>query len=76
MSADINPFVELRRQLAGAPLLVGTVTAGSGSAWSVQLPDGKVITARGSASVGQVVFVRGTLIEGQAPSLPLVIVEI
>lgn len=32
--------------------------------------------ARGDAPVGQRVFVRGGLIEGDAPSLPIVVLEI
>lgn len=76
MSADTNPFVALQRQLAGPSLQVGDVVAGAGSTWTVSLLGGGQVTCRGSAAVGQRVFFRGGLIEGQAPGLPLVTVDI
>ena len=39
---------------------------------SVELPDGSVISARGSANIGARVFVRDGLIEGEAPNLTYV----
>ena len=40
------------------------------------LPGGGLIRARGSAAIGQKVFVRDDVIEGSAPSLTLEIIEI
>jgi hypothetical protein len=74
--ATTNPFVALRGLLAGPGLQVGEVTAGAGSSWQVQLPGGGLITARGTAAVGQKVFVRGGVIESQAPAMPVVMVEV
>jgi NADPH:quinone reductase-like Zn-dependent oxidoreductase len=54
----------------------GTVIdVGSGVA-TVALPGGGRIKARGSAALGQKVFVRDDAIEGIAPSLTLEIIEI
>jgi hypothetical protein len=43
---------------------------------TVALPGGGLIRARGSAAIGQKVFVRDDVIEGVAPSLTLEIIEI
>ena len=67
-----NLFVQLRRQLAPPALQVGDVIGGSTAAWLIELPGGGRITARGQASIGQRVWVRGDVIEGTAPSLPIV----
>jgi len=42
----------------------------------VQLPGGGVLQARGAAVVGDHVFVRDGLIEGLAPSLPIVSIDV
>ena len=71
-----NVFKEFTDIFPPAPLQVGTVTAVSGSACTVQLPGGGVLQVRGDASVGQRVFLRDGVIEGQAPDLPVVVIEI
>lgn len=71
-----NLFVRLQKLLPGSPLLVGDVVSGSGSAWVVELPDGSQVAVRGSASIGDRVFVRGGLIEGLAPHLTVVMVDV
>lgn len=58
--------------LPASPLLVGDVVSISNGLATIELPDGALISARGGASVGQRVFVRGGAIEGQAPALPFV----
>lgn len=74
MSANLyRQFLDL---LPPRPLQVGTVTAVAGQACTVQLPGGGVLQARGSAAVGDRVFVRDGVIEAQAPSLPVVVIEI
>ena len=55
---------------------VGTVLAVSGGVATIELPDGGRLTAVGAATVGQQVFVRGGVIEGAAPSLPVDLIEI
>ena len=57
---------------------IGEVTAidAGGDLATVQLPGGGVLQVRGKAEVGKNVFVRNGVIEGEAPSLPLVLIEI
>lgn len=76
MLADSNLFVALRRQLAGEPLQVGDVIGAVGNAWVVQLPGGVNVSARGQATTGQRVFVQGGVIQGPAPALPIVLIEV
>lgn len=71
-----NPFSRLKDLLPEAPLSVGDIVSGSAGAWLVQLPDGAQISVRGNAAVGDRVFVRDGVIEGPAPHLPVVNVEI
>lgn len=71
-----NPFVALLRLLPQYPLQVGTVSSMTDSLANVTLPGGNSIRARGVAEVGQTVFVRNGVIEGQAPSLGVVEIEV
>ncbi len=65
------------RNLIPAPALqVGTVSAVANNLATIDLPGGGAIKARGSAAIGQTVFVRGNVIEGLAPSLPVEVIEI
>ena len=73
MSNLYRQFLDL---LPPRPLQVGTVTATDGSTCTVQLPGGGVLQARGAATVGQQVFVRDGVIEGDAPALTVVAIEI
>lgn len=71
-----NLYVEFQRLTEPAPLLVGTITAVDADGVTVQLPDGATIRARGSGAVNDTVFVRGGVIEGPAPALSVVEIEI
>ena len=71
-----NVFRRLKALLPDPPLLVATVTAIDGDVATCQLPDGGVIHARGAASVSQKVFVRDGVIEGAAPDLPILLIEV
>lgn len=71
-----NIYREFLALLPPRPLQVGTVTAVSGSRCTVELPGGGTLQVRGSASVGQNVFVRDGLVEGVAPALTIVPIEI
>ena len=73
MSNLYRQFLDL---LPPRPLQVGIVTATDGSTCTVQLPGGGVLQARGSTTVGQQVFVRDGVIEGAAPALTVVTIEI
>lgn len=67
-----NLYQIFKSLLPQKPLLVGTVVAVFATGCSVELPDGSVISARGSANIGARVFVRDGLIEGEAPNLTYV----
>lgn len=71
-----NVLAQLRRLFPEAPLLAGQVTAAAGGAVTVQLPDGSKVSARGAATVGQTVFVRDGVVEGAAPALSVVEIEV
>lgn len=71
-----NLWKRLKQLLPEAPLLIGTVTGVSSYGAIVELPDGSFVSVRGDASVGQQVFIRDGMIEGLAPSLPSVLIEI
>jgi hypothetical protein len=70
-----NLLQQFRSLLPNPPLLVGEVTV-AGDLSQITLPDGSVITARGAAVVGQMVFVRDGAIEGEAPDLAVVEITI
>lgn len=71
-----NLWKRLKLLLPEPPLLVGTVDSVSSFGAVVLLPDGSAVSVRGDAAVGQQVFIRDGVIEGQAPALPTVIIEI
>jgi len=74
-----NPYAQLLEIAAPSlPLQVATVDAvGADNTLTVSLPGGgAALRVRGVASVGDKVFIRGDLVEGPAPDLPLVTAEI
>ena len=62
--------------LPARPLKVGTIVATDGDIATVELPGGGILTARGAGTAGDTVFVRDGVIEGEAPSLPVTVIEI
>jgi len=77
MSATpINPLRRLVALLPTEPVVVGEVTASSGGFCSVTLPGGSVVQAKGSPGIGARVFVRAGVVQGPAPSLPLVAIDV
>ena len=71
-----NVYQQFRQLLPDPPLQAGTVTVVGAGVVTIQLPGGGILTARGDAQVGQIVFVRDDVIEGVAPSLTLEVIEI
>lgn len=71
-----NLYAEFKRLIPDAPLLVGTITATDAGGATLALPDGKSLRARGAGTIGQTVFVRDGRIEGPAPSLSVVEIEV
>ena len=73
MTNIYRQFLDL---MPARPLQVGAVTAVSGDTCTVELPGGGLLQARGAATVDTQVWVRDGAIEGEAPELPLVVIEI
>lgn len=71
-----NLYQQFRSLLPDPPLQVGTVIATNGGVATVQMPGGGLLKARGTALVGQKVFVRDGVIEAIAPNLTLEVIEI
>jgi len=71
-----NPYVAFLALLPSHPLQIATVSATEGEVARLFLPGGGVLLARGAAEVGEQVFVRDGVIEGKAPAMPFVQVEV
>lgn len=71
-----NLYSIFKALVPDAPLLCGTVAGLRTDGAIVTLPGGAAIFARGSATVGQKVFVRDGVIEGPAPNLPIEEIEV
>jgi len=71
-----NPYKRLLGLLPQRPLMIGTVVAYADGTATVQLPGGAQVQARGETTVGAQVYVRDGAIEGPAPSLTTVVIEI
>ena len=72
----MNLFKQFLDLLPPRPLEVGTVQSTHNGIATIELPGGAQIKARGSAMVGQHVFEQGGLILGEAPTLPIDIIEV
>lgn len=71
-----NLYRVFKDLIPDAPLLVGTVLALRLDGCLISFPDGSHITARGTATLAQKVFVRDGVIEGPAPDLTVVSIDI
>lgn len=71
-----NPLSALRGLFPQPRLQVGTVVQIADGTATIELYDGSRVRARGSASVGNMVYVRNGLIEGPAPALQVVEIEV
>ena len=69
-----NLYQQFKAVFPDAPLFVGTVQSVSGGVATVELPDGGILRARGSAAIGAQVWVRDGVLEGDAPALPVAVV--
>ncbi len=73
----LNPFKQLLALLPQSPLLVGQVAAVGAGVVTVLYPGGGQQTARGTGyAVGAKVFVRAGVVEGLAPALVAVTIEV
>lgn len=71
-----NLFAQFKRLLPGQPLMVGTVISSGSGAVLVELPGGDRLTIRGEATPGDQVFFRNGSVEGTAPALTVVLIEV
>lgn len=72
-----NAYRALLELLPQAPLQVGEVTSlNTDGTRTVQLPGGGEIRARGTAALNDRVFVRDGLIEGPAPALTVLTIDV
>lgn len=71
-----NLYKRLRNIIPEPRLLVGTVISVSATTARVQLPDDVIVQVRGDGAIGQNVYLRDGVIEGEAPALPVVVIEI
>jgi hypothetical protein len=71
-----NLYEQFRQLIPDPPLQAGTVVEIGSGVVTVQLPGGGRIKARGTAAIGQNVFVRDDTVEGIAPTLTLELIEI
>ena len=72
----MNPYKMLLDLLPARPLQVGTVVAVAGGVATVEMPGGGRDQARGAATVGQRVYFRDGAIEGLAPALAFLEIEV
>lgn len=72
-----NPWKALQGLISGGPLQVGDIIDVTGTLATIQEPGGGLAQARGEApAIGQRVYFRDGVIEGEAPDLPIEIIEI
>lgn len=71
-----NIYSQFKALLPDNPLLVGTVAFVGVGYVMVEYLDGTIETCRGTGSVGTKVFVRAGVVEGVAPVLPAITIEV
>lgn len=73
---SFNPYTRLIGLFPKDRLEIGMILSVDVGQARVQLLDGTTLTARGSGSIGDSVYVRAGVIEGLAPDLPAFNIEI
>lgn len=71
-----SPIRRLQDLVASPPTEVGDIASFTDGIARVNLVGGGFVNARGVGTAGQRVYVRGGVIEGPAPSLPVDTVEV
>lgn len=74
--SNTNLFRQLIDLIPDPALQVGEVTSFLDGICTITLPGGGTLTARGEATIGQQVFVRGGVVEGPAPELSVELIEV
>lgn len=72
----LNSYRAMRQLLGDGAVLVGQVSNVSSSSLVVTLDSGAKISAKGSATLGQRVYVKNGYIQGLAPSMTSQVVEV
>lgn len=71
-----NLYKLLLNLLPAPALQVGTVQSANNGVCTLELPGGGVTNARGNASIGSIVFFKDGVIEGNAPSLTVELIDV
>lgn len=71
-----SPVRRLQDLVASPPLEVGDVSSVTDGIATIALIGGGTVHARGAATAGQRVYVRGSVIEGVAPAMPVEFAEV
>lgn len=71
-----NLFQRLKRLLPDPPLFIGTVTYTDNGVATIEVPGGGLMQARGDAGIGDKVFFHNGVIDGPAPDLPIIEIEV
>ena len=71
-----NLFNQFKKLLPGAPVLMGGVVAKDGDLLTIEQLGGGLVRARGEGEIGDRLFVRDGAVEGKAPALPMVEIEV
>ena len=71
-----NPYSRLTALIAGPPTDVGEVLSVAADGVIIELVSGAQIRAKGDATVGAWVYVRAGVIEGPAPNLTGIEIEV
>ena len=72
----MNLFRQFEQLLPRRPLEIGTVQRVEAGGVLVELLSGNVVRVRGEAQAGARVFIRDGCIEGPAPALPVIYVDV
>lgn len=71
-----NPYKRLLNLIPGQALDTGEIVAVDADGVTVQLPTGSQIRARGTGTIGDVVYLRGGAVDGPAPDLEGTTIEV
>lgn len=71
-----NPYTKLLGLMPQRPLLVGDVLVVEDGVATIEMPGGGIMRARGLADVADRVFFRDGAIEGPAPTLDYVEIDV
>jgi hypothetical protein len=71
-----NLYKQFKDIFPDAPLLIGTVTLIDGKHRIVTLPDGNTVRAIGEFDLNKSVFVKESIIQGEAPVLPVYTINV